>query len=125
MSSDRRRLRLAAAGGTSVGSAGTCGTGVAISKRMCTLAEASLSLTNRRNLLILHLHERRSSPAAALGHRLLIGGDVESDEEEEVGRDDEDARDGGELLAGALASVGEPGPVGAGEVGPRGEVDEA
>lgn len=56
---------------------------------------------------------------------LLVGRDVEGDEEEEVGAEDAHAGEGGELLAGALAGVGHPVEVGRGEVGVGGEVDEA
>ena len=56
---------------------------------------------------------------------LLVRGEVERDEEEEVRAEDDDARDRSELLAGALASIGEPRPVGRGEVGPRREVNKA
>ena len=74
--------------------------------------------TNSRNLLILHLHKRRRSPAAALGHRLLVRGEVEGEEEEQVRRDDADARDGSEFLARAFAQVGHVRPVGARKVSP-------
>ena len=56
---------------------------------------------------------------------LLVRGEVERDEEEEVRAEDDDARDGSELLTRALASIGEPRPVGRGEVGPRREVHKA
>jgi hypothetical protein len=92
---------------------------------MRALGQSPSCLTNRRYLLVLHFHQCTCSPAAALGNRLLVRREVEGDEEEEVGREDADAGDGGEFLAGALASVGQPGPVGGCEVGPGGEVDEA
>jgi hypothetical protein len=56
---------------------------------------------------------------------LLVGGKVERNEEQQVRAQDHYARDGRELLTRALTSVGEPRPVGRGEVGPRGEVHEA
>ncbi len=56
---------------------------------------------------------------------LLVRGEVERDEKEEVRAENDDARDRSELLTGALASIGEPRPVRRGEVGPRGEVDKA
>ena len=56
---------------------------------------------------------------------LLVRGEVERDEEEEVRAEDDDARDGSELLTRALASIGEPRPVSRGEVGPRREVHKA
>lgn len=80
---------------------------------------------NSRYLLVLHFHKRAGSTTAALGNGLLVGGEVEGEEEEQVRRDDADSGNGGELLTSALAHVGHVRPVGAGEVGPRGEVDEA
>ena len=56
---------------------------------------------------------------------LLVGGEVERDEEEEVGAEDTHAGESSELLTGAPAGIGKPRPVGGGEVGPRSEVDEA
>lgn len=98
---------------------------LSISKRVRTLGEPATRFTNRRHLLVLHLHQCAGSPAAALGHRLLVRRKVEQDEEEQVRRDDADSGDGREFLARAFAHVGKVGPVGAGEVGPRSEVDEA
>jgi hypothetical protein len=83
------------------------------------------SFADSRHLLVLHLNQRTGSPAAALGHRLLVCGEVEGEEQEQVRGDDADSGNGSELLASALAHVGQLGPVGAGEVGPRSEVDEA
>ena len=87
--------------------------------------ETPAGFTNSRHLLILHLDQRRGSATAALGHRLLVCGDVEAEEEEEVRRDDADAGNGGELLACALAQVRKMWPVGIGEIGEGGEVDES
>lgn len=55
---------------------------------------------------------------------LLVGGDVEGDEEEEVRGDDAHAGEGGKFLACAVACVWHPGEVGRGEVSVGGEVDE-
>ena len=60
-----------------------------------------------------------------LGHWLLVRGEVEGEEEEQVRRDDANARDSSKLLTSTLAHVGQVRPVGACEVGPRGKVDEA
>jgi len=63
----------------------------------------------------------RAGPLAVLSVR----GQVERDEQHEVRAEDADPREGGELLARALARVGHPREVGRGEVGVRGEVHEA
>lgn len=55
---------------------------------------------------------------------LVVCGEVEGNEEDEVGRESRNAGQGGKLLAGALAGVGQEVEVGRGEVGVRGEVDE-
>lgn len=55
---------------------------------------------------------------------LLISGDVERNEEYKVRADDSHAREGSKLLTRALAGIGNPGPVGRGEVGVRSEIDE-
>lgn len=56
---------------------------------------------------------------------LLVGGEVERDEEEEVRAQDSYSGEGGKLFARALAHAGEVVEVGRDEVCPRGEVDEA
>lgn len=61
----------------------------------------------------------------ACGVGLVVGDGVEGDEEQQVARQDDAAGNGGELLASAATRVGDPGPVGAGEVGVGREVDEA
>ena len=121
-------LSLAAPGRTAVGrsvGAGTCGN--TISKRSADPAcgKAPAGFTNSRYLLVLHLHQRACSPAAALRHRLLVRGEVEGEEEEQVRRDDADAGNGGEFLAGAFAHVGQARPVRASKVGVGREVDAA
>ena len=117
------KLRLARTSGTAVRGGDACG--LTVSRGMHTLGEPAPCFTNRRYLLVLHLDQSTGSPAAALGHRLLVGGKVEEDEEEEVRREDADTGDGGEFLAGALTHVGKVRPVGASKVGPGGEVHEA
>jgi hypothetical protein len=81
--------------------------------------------TNSWHLLILHLYQRACSPAAALGHGLLVCSKVEGEEEEQVRCNDADTGDGSELLASTLAHVGNVGPVSASEVGEGREVNEA
>lgn len=56
---------------------------------------------------------------------LLVGCEVERDEEEEVGAEDSYSREGGEFLAGTLAVAGHPIEVGRGEVCVGCKVDEA
>lgn len=53
-----------------------------------------------------------------------VGSKIEGDEEEEVGADDGNTGEGREFLSRALPGIGEPGPVGGGEVSPGCEVDE-
>ena len=96
-----------------------------VSKSVSTLGQPTASLANGGYLLILHLYQRACSPAATLRHGLLVGSEVEDNEEDEVRCEDADAGDGGELLAGAPAGIGEPGPVGAGEVCPGSEINES
>lgn len=55
---------------------------------------------------------------------LLVRGNVEGDEEDQVGRENTDASKGGELLAGTFAMVGHPGEVGGSKVGVGREIDE-
>lgn len=114
----RHRLSLARSGGGTVGpGAGSGGTvrlaldgggldQVRVGKG--SLGHASKALATARRLAL-----------------LLVRGEVEGDEEDQVGAEGDDTSKGSELLASALASVGHPGPVGRGEVGVRGEVDEA
>lgn len=89
-------------------------------------------LLHHGHLQLTHIPRRlgpdlADTPLPALPHLalFLVGGEVEGDEEEEVGGEDADAGERGELLAGALAAGREVGKVGAGEVGVGGEVDEA
>jgi len=92
---------------------------------MCTLAETPSCLANCRHLLVSHLNQSACSPTPALGDRLRVCGEVERDEEYEVRAEDANSSDGSELLAGALARIREPGPVGRCEVSPGGEVDKS
>ena len=62
---------------------------------------------------------------SALGASLLVCRKVEADEQDEVAAQDTAARESSKLLTGALARVGDMGPVGRGEVGVRRKVDEA
>jgi len=76
-------LGLAAPGGTAIRcSAGrsTCSSTVGRAGGR----EASAGFTDSGDFLILHLNQRAGSPAAALGHRLLVCSEVEPDKEEQV-----------------------------------------
>lgn len=114
-------LGLAAPSNATVGcSAGrsTCSSTVRYNVARAGGREAPAGFTDSRDLLILHFNQRAGSPAAALGHRLLVCCKVKSDEEEQVRSDDDHSGDRSELLTSALAHVGQMGSVGAGEVGP-------
>ncbi len=56
---------------------------------------------------------------------LLIRRGIETNEQQQITTQDAHARESSKLLAGAFSHVGEVREVGAGEVGPGGEVDEA
>lgn len=87
-----------------------------------------IGLAHRGHLVVLHVDERLlasvAARAASLGG-LLVGGNVEGDEEEEVGADDGHSREGGEFFSRALAHVGSPREIGGREVGVGREVDKA
>ena len=122
------RLGLAAPGRPSIGCPvrrSSCGSAISDNLGDTRRGQAPAGFTNSRYLLILHLNQRACSPATALWNWLLVRSEVEGEEEKEVRRDDADTGDGSELLTGALAQVGHVWPVGAGEVGPGREVDEA
>ena len=116
-------LSLAGAGGPAVGG-GRCAL-LASGQSSLATAESPLDLLGSGEGLILHLNESAGSASAALLNRFLVGGDVESDEENEVAGQDAHAGERSELLAGADAGAREPGEVAGGEVGVGGEVDEA
>lgn len=92
------------------------------------LGAAVLGTSRGRNFEVLHVDQRFLASVAAgtsgLGS-LVIGGNVERDEQDQVGADDADTSHSSEFLTGTLAHVREPREVGGGEVGVRGEVDEA
>lgn len=69
-------------------------------------------------------HTAEGRAGGALGV-LLVGGDVEGDEEDQVRGENSNSGEGSELLTSTPAHVGQPGEVAGGEVGPRGEVDES
>lgn len=89
---------------------------------------AVLGTGRGRNFEVLHVDQRFLASVAAgtsgLGG-LVIGRNVERDEQDQVGADDANTSHGSEFLTGTLAHVREPREVGGGEVGVRSEVDEA
>jgi len=109
-----------------LGLAGTCGDAAGLDAsglgRDIVLNGASNDVRVRERGLG-HLAERLAGAGGLLV--LLVGGEVEGDEENEVRADDTHTSKGSELLASALAGIGHPGVVGRGEVGVGGEVDEA
>lgn len=86
---------------------------------------------HRRHLQFAHISGgfrpdlANTSLPAFPANALVVGGEVEGDEEEEVGGEDANTGEGGEFLACAFAGSGEVGEVGRREVGIGGEVDEA
>jgi hypothetical protein len=114
------RLCLAASGNATVG-----GRSVTASEVSLTTAEASSSLANSGDLLVLHLNQSTGSTVAAGLCGLLVGCGVEGEEEKEVRAENGHTSEGGELLTGADTHVGHVGEVSEGEVGVRGEVNEA
>jgi hypothetical protein len=117
------RLSLARAGGPAVGG----GRAVLLASGQSGLAtaESPLDLLGGREGLILHLDQGAGSAAATLLNRLLVGGDVESNEQDEVAGQDAHTSERSELLTGADTGSRQPGEVAGGEVGVGGEVDEA
>lgn len=111
------RLCLAGASDRAVGTAGRGGRAI------------GLGAGNRGgDLEVLHVDQGLLAGVAtgtADLNLLLVGGDVESDEEEQVRGDNGNTGKRGELLTSAAAHVGSPGEVGGGEVAVRSEVDEA
>jgi hypothetical protein len=108
-------LRLSRASGDPVGSSsaslgasGGHGSGNGVGLRHRGLGHASDCLACTRRLAV-----------------LLVGGEVEGDEEDEVRADGDDAGERSELLSGALAHGGQRGEVGRAEVGVGRKVDEA
>jgi len=70
-------------------------------------------------------HPPHSFAAAGALAVLLVRGEVERDEEEQVRAEDSNSGEGGKLFACTLAHAGKVVEVGRDEVRPRGEVDEA
>ena len=115
-----QNLGLAGASDGAVGAASSAAVG--------TTVDATVGGGGGRDLKVPHLDQGLLASVAAgtsgLGG-LVVGGNVEGDEENEVGADDTNTGHGSEFLTGALAHVRQPGEVGGGEVGVGGEVDEA
>lgn len=112
-----RHLSLARTGGSAVG----LGASGAASRLAVGLGRSGASAkVGKRSL-----GHAAQGLAGGRGAALLVSGEVEGDEEHQVGAEDGDAGEGSKLLASAGTSVGHVGEVGRGEVGVRGEVDEA
>lgn len=82
-------------------------TNIRSSLRLTT--EPPLSFCDSRNPLILHLNESadRSCATRLLARRLLVGGQVETDEEEEITAEDTDTSESSKLFTSAAADVGQ------------------
>lgn len=115
-------LRLARAGDGAVGassrsSSGSVRLGLAV----------SLDSRGRGHLVSRHVNNSLlasvAARAASLGG-LVVGDNVEGNEQNEVGCEDAHSSESGELLTGTVAHVGNPREVGRGEVGVGSEVDE-
>lgn len=81
-------------------------------------AEPPLSFCDSWNPLILHLDKRanRSGATGLLARRLLVGSQVETDEEEEITAENTDTSESGKFFTGTAAGIGHPGEVGVGAV---------
>jgi len=88
-------------------------------------AESSSSFSNSRDFLILHFDKSAGGTASALLCGLVVGGNIEGDEEEKVGAEDGHASEGGEFFTSTVTLVGEPREIAAGEVGVGSKVDES
>ena len=82
-------------------------------------ASSSLDRVDIRDLETRHINCSFGGSVAplALTGRLLVGSNIEGDEEKEVGAEDDHSRDGGEFLTSTSSDVGHPLPVRRGEVG--------
>jgi hypothetical protein len=110
-------LSLAGAGRAAVGLDASGPSGVAV----CDRGLSNIVRVGERCLA----HTADSLPGSRGPAILLVGRKIERDEEQQVRAENADSSDGGKLLSGALAGIGEPLPVSRGEVGPRREVDKA
>ena len=72
-------------------------------ERLCAAGESSPDFLDVRDLLVFHLDKSARRAASPLLDWLLVGGDVESDEQHEVAAQDTHAGKRCELLAGADA----------------------
>ena len=93
--------------------------------RLRVARQTPAHLLDVRHLLVLHLHKSARRAAPTLLDRLLVRRDVESNEQEQVGRDDAHTGECRELLARACSSRRQPREVSGREVSVGGEVDEA
>lgn len=121
-----QHLSLARASDGPVGPSGRHGGSVG---RDSAVGGSSLRARSRGDLELGHVDDSLAASVAtgtaSLGLGLVVGGDVERDEQEQVGAKDAHAGEGGELLSGANTHVGQLGEVGRGEVGVGRKVHEA
>jgi len=115
-------LCLPAASGPSVGAGARRGQPSCGSIRT---AEAAASLLQSGNLLVLHLNESALGAWATLNRRLLVGGKVERDEEQQVAGQNANSSNSSKLLTSAGARIGHPREVSMREVGVRSEINKA
>lgn len=76
---------------------------------------------------ILHRNQSLFSGIAARSPRLarfVVGSEVETDEKDEIGTEDDNARESGKLFTSTLSSIGESWPVSRSEVCIGSEIDK-
>lgn len=116
----RREIRHLCLAGTGTRAVDLGATGLSLGKRRA-LAEEVMGVGDRG----LGHAAKGFAGLVLLGSFLGVSGNVEGDEEHQVGGEDTNAREGSELLARALAGIGPRRLVGGNEVSVGGEVDES
>lgn len=116
------RLRLARASGGAVGLGTSSGSTVGLAVGGTIRLAVGRCANEVGDGGLAHAAKRLASSRLAA---LLVSSKVEGDEENQVGAENSHARESGEFLTSASTGVGHPLEVGRGEVGVRGEVNEA
>jgi len=102
--------------------------GMSVRRAISIILRLFVRIRERRgNLEACHINGCFSSsvaPLSAAPSTFRVRGDVEGDEEEQVGAENDATSDRSELLSCALTMIGHPGPVGGGKIGVRGIVDK-